>query len=81
MDTQLDEIAINELTPLRKKVLEELEHKIKGRDHADFMEIFVSLFILMNNFELILSDMVDYTERHGMKVRILLIYQRGAHAI
>jgi len=69
MDTQLDDIAINGLLlPSSTRLLQLLEQKMEKRKKEDWFEIFVTIFIVMSNVEFILADVVDYTERHGMKV-------------
>lgn len=71
MDTQIDHIALRDiLLPLGKKILGELEEKIKTKKRSNWFEIFLATFIIMNNFEFIFADIVEYTKRHGIKVRL-----------
>ncbi|KAI8626340.1 hypothetical protein F5Y19DRAFT_227142 [Xylariaceae sp. FL1651] len=68
MDTQLDEAAIKGLLiPLKTKVLMELDRKMKQPDPKTWYEVSLALCIVLNNFEWIFADVVDYTTRHGMK--------------
>ncbi|KAI1374760.1 hypothetical protein F4677DRAFT_155055 [Hypoxylon crocopeplum] len=68
MDTQIDDIAIRSLlNPLGMKILEQLHRKIHERKRENWFEIYLATFIVMNNFEFVFSDVIDYTKRHGLK--------------
>ncbi|KAI1106393.1 hypothetical protein F4804DRAFT_340550 [Jackrogersella minutella] len=68
MDTQIDDIAIKYiLGPLERKILDELDSKIHEMKRENWFEIYLATFIIMNNFEFVFSDVVDYTSRHGLK--------------
>ncbi|KAF2810818.1 uncharacterized protein BDZ99DRAFT_462132 [Mytilinidion resinicola] len=70
MDTQLDELAIKcLLLPLKDKVLRGIKRKIDEKKRENWFEIFLATFIVMCNVEWILSDVIDYTTRHGMTAK------------
>ncbi|KAI1409961.1 hypothetical protein F5Y13DRAFT_78849 [Hypoxylon sp. FL1857] len=67
MDTQIDDIAIRAiLNPLEKEILSELNRKILEKKRENWFEIYLATFILLNNFEFVFQDVVDYTSRHGL---------------
>ncbi|KAH7377963.1 hypothetical protein BKA64DRAFT_246767 [Cadophora sp. MPI-SDFR-AT-0126] len=67
MDTELDDIVIRgQLLPLRQMFLTELKQKIDERKRENWLEIYLSMFIMMCNVEWILKDVVEYTTRHSM---------------
>ncbi|KAI0133338.1 hypothetical protein F4776DRAFT_129843 [Hypoxylon sp. NC0597] len=67
MDTQIDDIAIRAiLNPLEKKILSELNQKILEKKRGNWFEIYLATFILLNNFEFVFHDVIDYTSRHGL---------------
>ena len=69
MDTQLDELAIGALlNPLRERILFKLKAKIAESRRENWFEIYLTCFILLCNTEFILSDVIDYSERHSIKV-------------
>lgn len=69
MDTQIDDLIIRaELIPLSYRFLKSLEAKIKEGKKEDWLEMYLSMFVMMSNVEWILKDVVEYTNRHGMKV-------------
>ncbi|KAI0384707.1 hypothetical protein F5Y04DRAFT_277439 [Hypomontagnella monticulosa] len=68
MDTQIDDLAIKRLLmPLGELILKELDRKIHERKRENWFDIYLSTFIIMNNFEFVFSDVIDYTSRHGLK--------------
>jgi hypothetical protein len=72
MDTQIDHIALSKLViPLGKSVLGELDQKIQQRKPENWPDIFLTTFMIPSNFGFIFSDVLDYTNRHGLKVRFL----------
>jgi hypothetical protein len=72
MDTQIDHIALSELViPLGKSVLGELDQKIQQHKPENWPDIFLTTFIILSNFGFIFSDVLDYTNWHGLKVRFL----------
>ena len=69
MDTQMDDIALRDvIIPLARNILKELDQKIRNHRRENWFEIYLTTFIIMNNFEFIFFDVIDYTTRHGMKV-------------
>ncbi|ORY67027.1 uncharacterized protein BCR38DRAFT_336593 [Pseudomassariella vexata] len=68
MDTQIDHIAISYLLiPLGQRILQELDEKIRNLKRGNWFEIYLTIFIMMNNFEFVFADVIDYTTRHGLK--------------
>ncbi|KAI1769911.1 hypothetical protein F4818DRAFT_446760 [Hypoxylon cercidicola] len=68
MDTQIDDIAITTLlNPLGKKILKQLSCKIHEKKRENWFDIYLATFILMNNFEFVFTDVLEYTSRHGLK--------------
>ncbi|KAI6087570.1 hypothetical protein F4821DRAFT_236104 [Hypoxylon rubiginosum] len=68
MDTQIDDMAIRAiLNPLEKKILKELNCKIHEKKRENWFDIYLATFILMNNFEFVFADVLDYTSRHGLQ--------------
>lgn len=69
MDTQLDQIVIQDvLVPLRSGLLQELQKKIDERRRENWFEIFLTIFILLNNTEFILAHSRRFSRRYGMGV-------------
>lgn len=69
MDTQIDDLVIRALLiPLTHRFLKGLKAKIDEKKRENWLEIYLSIFIMMSNVEWILKDVVEYTNRHGMKV-------------
>ena len=72
MDTQLDELTIGSvLIPLGKKFLSLLKKRTLAKKKEHWYEIYLATFVVLSNLEQILDDVVDFTERFGMKVRLL----------
>lgn len=70
MDTQLDQIIINDfLNPLRRKVLEELQQKMYSAAKESFYEIFLAVFILATNTQLLLRHSRNNAARYRAKSR------------
>ena len=73
MDQQLDQIVIRHvLTPLRDYVLKELNTRLESRETAKkyFFEIYLAIFVLLNNAETQLSFEHQFAKRYGMSVSI-----------
>lgn len=69
MDTQIDDIALRSLLlPLGEKILKELEKKIMARRKESWFEIYLTTFIIMNNFERHFADIIEWTSDRGIKV-------------
>ncbi|KAK3686249.1 hypothetical protein B0T22DRAFT_483143 [Podospora appendiculata] len=70
MDTQIDDTALKTLIiPLGKSILLDLDRKIRHRRREDWFEIYLTTFIVMNNFDFIFKDVSSYASRHGLKAR------------
>ncbi len=71
MDTQIDDIALRcLLLPLGEKILKELDQKIMARQKEFWFEIYLTIFIIMNNFERHFSDVIEWTSGRGPKVTV-----------
>jgi hypothetical protein len=69
MDTQIDDLVIrNQLIPLSERFLKGLKDKIDEKKRENWLEIYLAIFIIMSNVEWMLKDVVEFTNRHGMKV-------------
>lgn len=69
MDTQIDDITLRSLLlPLGEKILKDLEQKIMARRKESWFEIYLTTFIIMNNFERHFADIIEYTSDLGIKV-------------
>lgn len=69
MDTQIDDLVIKGiLIPLTVRFLNNLKDKIDEKKRENWLDIYLAIFIMMSNVEWILKDVVEYTDRHGMKV-------------
>lgn len=75
MDTQIDDLAIRTfLDPLGKRILKELNRKIHEKKRENWFDIYLATFIIMNNFEFVFTDVLDYTSRHGLKASHLFYF-------
>jgi hypothetical protein len=82
MDTQLDQIIIHDfLNPLRRKVLDELQQKMYSTAKADFYEIFLAVFILATNTQLLLRHSRNNAVRYRATLRYnsLLLAEEYIH--
>lgn len=69
MDTQIDDIALKSiLLPLGKEILRELDDKIMESKREFWFEIYLTIFIIMTNFERHFFDVIDWTKSVGVKV-------------
>jgi hypothetical protein len=69
MDFQIDSITIHKiLLPLRKQVLQELQKKVLENRRKDFMEIFLTMYILLHNIELTIAHDRWFAQRWNVKV-------------
>jgi hypothetical protein len=69
MGTQLDQIFIQKfLTPLREKLLRELQGRMKEARKRDWFETFLVTFILCTNTELLLRHSRKNAKRYGANV-------------
>lgn len=70
MDFQIDSITIHKiLLPLRKQVLQELQKKVLENRRKDFMEIFLTMYILLHNIELTIAHDRWFAQRWNVKQR------------
>lgn len=78
MDTQLDELTIKSLlNPLRFELLRLLKEKIHERKRENWFEIYLAIFIIMNNVEWLVADVVDYASRHVLPVSHVLLLEEN----
>lgn len=69
MDFQIDNITIHQLLiPLRKKLLQELQRKVLNNKPEDFLEIYLTIFILLHNMELTIKHDRWFATRYSMQV-------------
>lgn len=69
MDFQIDNITIHQLLiPLRKKLLQELQKKVLNNKPEDFLEIYLTIFILLHNMELTIAHDRWFAMRYSMQV-------------
>lgn len=69
MDFQIDNITIHKiLLPLRKEILQELQRKVLANRRKDFLEIFLTIYILLNNIELTISHDRNFAQRYSLTV-------------
>ncbi|KAI5793689.1 hypothetical protein DFH27DRAFT_526931 [Peziza echinospora] len=70
MDFQLDNITIHYLLmPWKAKLLKELQKKILGNRKEDWLEIHLTMFVLLNNVERQVKHDNWFARRYGMKNR------------
>ncbi|KAI5817575.1 hypothetical protein BZA77DRAFT_245061 [Pyronema omphalodes] len=70
MDFQIDNITIHKiLLPLRKEVLQELQKKVLENKRKDFLEIFLTMYILLHNIELTIAHDRWFAQRWNVKTR------------
>lgn len=70
MDTQIDHIAIEGILNRRRidilKLMSEAAEK-QDKDHHR-CEVVLAMLVLLNNFELLFGDVMDYAKRHNLRV-------------
>lgn len=64
------------LAPVSERVLKRLDTLIKKRQPSDWYSIFLSIFILMHSFELIMAHEVQFTKRRNYPVCIFHFLSR-----
>lgn len=70
MDFQIDNITIHQLLiPLRKKLLQELQKKVLNNKPEDFLEIYLTIFILLHNMELTIAHDRWFAMRYSLQNR------------
>lgn len=69
MDFQIDNITIHKiLLPLRKETLQELQKKVLANRRKDFVEIFLTIYILLHNIELTIAHDRWFAQRYDLPV-------------
>lgn len=69
MDQQLDQIVIQWiLKPLKQSILADLKRLIQERAKENWFEIYLTVFILLNNSEVQLAHSRQFAQRYGMSV-------------
>ncbi|KAK4197782.1 hypothetical protein QBC40DRAFT_180181 [Triangularia verruculosa] len=69
MDTQLDNLVIADLlAPMREELLRRLKAKIDEKDRSNWLEIYLTLFVMMSNTGWIIKDMIAMTTWKGLKM-------------
>ncbi|KAF8533488.1 hypothetical protein BDD12DRAFT_760636 [Trichophaea hybrida] len=70
MDFQIDNITIHKiLLPLRKEVLQDLQKKVLENKRKDFLEIFLTMYILLHNIELTIAHDRWFAQRYNLEAR------------
>ena len=73
MDTQLDDIFLRDLLiPLEKRLLKGLKDKIYEQKRENWLEIYLTIFIMMSNMGWVMKDILAWTGRYGLKVKTLI---------
>ncbi|KAK0718702.1 hypothetical protein B0T21DRAFT_386415 [Apiosordaria backusii] len=68
MDTQLDNLVIADLlAPMREELLKRLKAKIDEKKRSNWLEIYLTLFVIMSNTGWIIKDMIAITTWKGLK--------------
>jgi hypothetical protein len=68
LDAQIDQIWMEKMGRIKKKMLSELKKKIMGRKHEDWYHIFLTLFVLIANLEFIYQVQNDQLNRYCLNV-------------
>jgi hypothetical protein len=75
MDTQLDDIFLRDLLiPLEKRLLKGLKDKIDEQRKENWLEIYLTMFIMMSNMGWVMKDILAWTGRYGLKVKTLISF-------
>lgn len=70
MDFQLDNITIHYLlVPWKSRILKELQKKILGNRKEDWLEVHLTMFILLNNVERQVKHDNWFARRYSLNVR------------
>jgi hypothetical protein len=73
MDTQLDNIFLRDLLmPLTKRLLKGLKDKINEQKRENWLEIYLTIFIMMSNMGWVMKDILAWAGRYGKKVKSLI---------
>lgn len=73
LDAQIDQLWMQIMTRIRKKLLSELKRKIMGRRKEDWYQNFLTLLILIANLEFVYAVQNDQLNRYCLKVGRLLV--------
>lgn len=65
LDYQLDTTVIGWMELSMKKMLKQLWKVLLKRDKNDWFEVYITVFILIHNFEVVYENQVDYIQIHG----------------
>ncbi|OAP64476.1 hypothetical protein AYL99_00448 [Fonsecaea erecta] len=68
LDAQIDQMWMQLLSKVKKRLLSELKRKIMGRKKEDWYQIFLSLIILIANLEFVYSVQNDQLRRYCLKM-------------
>ncbi|KAH8667632.1 hypothetical protein BGZ60DRAFT_409666 [Tricladium varicosporioides] len=68
IDTQLDDIFLRDLLiPLTKRLLKGLTDKIEEQKRENWLEIYLTMFIMMSNMGWVMQDIFAWAKRYGKK--------------
>jgi hypothetical protein len=71
MDTQLDDIFLRDLLiPLTKRLLQGLKDKIDEQRRENWLEIYLTVFIIMSNMGWVMKGLLPWASRYGLKVKL-----------
>jgi len=77
MDQQLDQVVIREvLKPLQKQLLEEIHTKLfdDNQRKESWFEVFLAIFILLNNAEKQIAAEREFAQRYGFSVSLGMLF-------
>lgn len=70
MDTQLDDIFLRDLLiPLTKRLLQGLKDKIDEQKRENWLEIYLTMFIMMSNMGWVIKGVLPWASRYGLRVK------------
>ncbi|KAH7395630.1 hypothetical protein BKA64DRAFT_674136 [Cadophora sp. MPI-SDFR-AT-0126] len=68
IDTQLDDIFVRELLlPTSERLLKSLKSKIDEQKKENWLEIYLTMFIMMSNMGWVLKHVLTWTNRYGRR--------------
>ena len=70
LDHQIDTLGIKQMKELKDRLLKKLKAKIQQRRHTQWYEIFLTIFILLNNLETVWREQYNYMKRHEETVSL-----------
>lgn len=68
LDAQIDQIWMEKMGKIKKKMLSELKKRMIGRKQEDWYQIFITLFLLIANLEFIYQVQNDQLNRYCLNV-------------